>query len=477
MSAIRVAVVGGGISGLAAGVRLMEESRAAGRAIEVTVLEACDHAGGHATTIDEDGFIVETGPNAFLDRPREPHTMELVRSLGLESRLIEARAASRKRFVLHRRRLHRAPDAPPTLLSSGALSPLAKLRVLLEPWARSAPPQVEETVHDFARRRIGEEAARVLVDAAVAGISAGDSRRLSVSAAFPSMIEMEREYGSLIRAMMRRRGEARPRLMSFDRGMRVLIDALRDRLGASLRVGARVRAIERERSTWRIEIEGGESLSAERVVLALPAPRAAEIVCSLDAELARVLAGVPYGGLAMVALAFRASDLGSLDGYGYLVARDEGLDTLGVLWESSVFDGRAPRGMALLRVMLGGVRRPEVVERSERDLIARARAELAPVMGEAEPVRTWVRRWPGAIAQYELGHAARVAAARARAASHPGLELAGTSYDGVSFTGAVRSGFEVARRVIATLEGSFEHAKHTSPLDRGAPRARAGSAS
>ena len=205
-------------------------------------------------------------------------------------------------------------------------------------------------------------------------------------------------------------------------------------------------------SEWRLELESGNAISVDHVVLALPAPRAAEIVRSLDPALARALSAIPYAGLAMVALAFRAAEIGPLDGYGYLVAREEGLDTLGVLWESSVFGGRAPPGMALVRIMLGGVRHAEVVNLPEPDLFARAGRELVRAMGiDAEPIRAWVRRWPAAIAQYELGHAARVTAARARAAAHPGLELAGTAYDGVSFNAAVRSATDVARRVRAAL--------------------------
>jgi len=170
-----------------------------------------------------------------------------------------------------------------------------------------------------------------------------------------------------------------------------------------------------------------------------------------DADLAEALGGIPYAGLAVVALAYRRADLRrSLEGYGYLAVAEEGLDTLGVMWESSVFDGRAPEDCVLLRVMMGGSRRREMAGLEDDALIARARAELAGPMGvTATPQRTWVRRWPAAIAQYEIGHLARVAEARRLAARHPGLELCGTSYDGVSFTNAVRSGMCAAHRTLA----------------------------
>jgi oxygen-dependent protoporphyrinogen oxidase len=234
--------------------------------------------------------------------------------------------------------------------------------------------------------------------------------------------------------------------------MATLIGALAARLGPALRCGAGVTSLGRAGAEWRVVLADGRSLAADRVLLALPAARAAAIVRGLDPDFAGELARFPFAGIVMVALAFRAADLRPLDGYGYLVSRAEGLDTLGVLWESSVFERRAPSGMALLRVMMGGMRRPEVADLEDADLVPRARAELARVMRiRAEPARTWVRRWPQAIAQYELGHGRRVAAARARAALHPGLELCGTSYDGVSFGSAVRSGDAAARRVIAAV--------------------------
>jgi oxygen-dependent protoporphyrinogen oxidase len=451
---MRVVVVGAGISGLTAAWRLMRGAPSAG--LELEVLEAEARPGGHAWTTREHGFVVEAGPNGFLHRPDEPQVLDLVRELGLESCLIEARPAARRRFVRLGGRLHRAPDGPHTLIASRALSAAGKLRLLREPWvAPAAAEAAEETVFEFARRRVGVEVAERLVDAAVAGISAGDSRRLSVAAAFPRMVEMEREHGSLIRAMLSGR-RSRPRLMSFDRGMATLIDVLRARLGLALRTGCRVERIGREGRRWRLECQDGSVRMADRLVLAVPAARATRLLADFDPALSGTLESFPYAGLAVVALAYREADLRrALEGYGYLVARSEGLDTLGVVWESSLFEGRAPRGAVVLRAMLGGARRPELVGLADDELGARARRELAAVMKiTAEPLRTWVWRWPRAIAQYEVGHLARIRQARAQAARHDGLELCGTSYDGVSFATAVASGRAAADRILAGLEGA-----------------------
>lgn len=448
---MRVVVVGAGITGLACAAHFLEGARSTGRELSLLVLEGERRAGGHAWTVHEDGFLVEGGPNGFLEKEREPEARELVRMLGLEARVVEASAASKRRYVLRDGKLRRVPDGPASLITSSILTPAGKLRLLMEPWARKAPAG-EESVFEFAARRIGHEAAEVLVDAAVSGISAGDSRVLSVASAFPIMKEMERDHGSLIRAMMARRGQKPARLVSFDGGMDVLIRALRERCGQNLRTGAAVRGIAREGQEWRVGLAGGASVAADRVVLAVPARAASRLTGAFDPDLARTLASFPFSGLAVVALAYRTADTGPLNGYGYLVPAFENLQTLGVLWESSVFEGRAPAGHALLRVMIGGARRPELAELEPDELERRARDELLRVMGiGAAPLRSWVRRWPHAIAQYDFGHAGRLRTARELAARHPGLELCGSSYDGISFGTAIASGAAAARRTLASL--------------------------
>lgn len=439
-----IIVIGAGISGLTLGYRL------ARRNADVTVLEAAPHPGGHVSTVCDDGYLIEGGPNGFLDRTREPQTIELVRELGLEGRLREARPESKRRYIVFGGRLRRVPEAPPTLLTSDLLSTGGKLRLLFEPFAPGPPRDVDETVHAFAVRRIGREAADRMVDAAISGISAGDSRKLSVESAFPVMTEMEREHGSLIRAMIARRKQGVPRLLSFDGGLATLIEALAGSLGDRLRTDTPVRALVPSGGRWEVRLSDGGTIATDRVALAVASHQAAALVRGFDPGLAGRLEEIPFAGLAMVALAYRTSDLPRpLDGYGYLVTRDEGLDTLGVVWESSLFDGRAPEGYALLRCMIGGARHPDVVALPEHAVVERARAELARVLElDAEPERVWVRVWPAAIAQYTVGHRQRVAAARGRAGSHPGLDLVGTSYDGISITAGVASAEAWAERIL-----------------------------
>jgi oxygen-dependent protoporphyrinogen oxidase len=453
---VRIAVVGGGISGLTLAYRLRESARALGTAVETCVLEAASRPGGHATTLREDGYVVDGGPNGFLDRASEPHVRALVRELGLESRLVEASRASRRRYVLLDGRLRRVPDSPPGLLTSDALTPAGKLRLLMEPFVAKRRADPEETVFDFACRRVGRQAAERLVDAAVTGISAGDSRELAVAAAFPIMAEMEREHGSLMRAMIARRRTPAPRLRSFEDGLGALSETLAARLGPAVRTGAIVRSLRRVGSGWRLVLESGETVEADQVALSVASHRAAGALADFDPELGRALDAIPFAGVAVVALSYpRAAIARPLDGYGYLVGRDENLGTLGVVWESTLFPARAPADHVLLRCMLGGTRHPDLVDLPTSDLVQRAIAELTPVLGvRGAPERSWSWRWPRAIAQYTRGHDTRVARARALAARHPGLELLGTSYDGISLTAAIASAERAAIRLLATHPAS-----------------------
>ena len=453
MNPPRVAVVGAGITGLALAQRLSSRARAEGRALALTVFDAGTTPGGHARTTREHGYVVEAGPNGFLDRL--PGPLALARELGLETELIEASPASKRRFIVRGGRLRRVPDSPATFLTSDALSPLGKARLLLEPWA-SGPPAHEETVHEFSTRRIGLEAADMLVDAAVSGISAGDSRVLSLPAAFPLMAEMEQDHGSLLKAMFARRkqGLGPPRLFTLRGGMGDLAHAAARALGPSLRLGTPVVGLARGGEGWRLALEGGAHWDADEVLLALPAKGAARVTSGLDPTLSAALEATPFSSVAVVALAFRTSDLPRpLAGYGYLVTQAEGMATLGVVWESTLFEGRAPAGQVLVRAILGGPRQPDVAERTPEETTLLARREFTAIMGvTAEPAHAWTFRWPGAIAQYTRGHIARREQARALLTRHPGLALVGTSYDGVSFGSAIEAGRAEADRVFARMD-------------------------
>jgi oxygen-dependent protoporphyrinogen oxidase len=454
MNAESVVVIGGGISGLTFAHTFVEECRARGTTAQVRLIESASRSGGHARTVAEDGFVVESGPNGFLDRDGE--AVSMIEKLGLGPNLVEASRAARRRFIVRDRRLIKVPDSPLSFLASKSLSLRGKLRLLGEPWARGCAPPGDETVFEFAARRIGPEAAETFVDTIVSGISGGDSRSLSVRSQFPLLHDWERKHGSLVRAAFRERKPGprrRTRLLSLDRGLGTLTSALAERLGDRVTAGVAVRTVEKEDSGYRIVLEDGTAMTAGRVMFATPSRVTARLVSSSAPELSSALSAIPYCGLAVVSLAFEASRIAApLDGYGYLVPRREGLATLGVLFESSIFPGRAPQGRVLLRIVLGGATRPDVLELGEAELVSLARHELQSVLGvDAEPLKRWVFRWPQAIAQYNLGHADRISSVTCALAANPGLSVCGTAYHGVSFTDAIRSARGAAREAASSM--------------------------
>lgn len=446
----RVVVAGGGITGLVTAFTLQRAAAQQRVPLDLVVLESAAEAGGHARTIIDDGFIVERGPNGFLDRGSE--TLALVDELNLQSHLVEANPAARRRFILNHGSLRLVPESPPALIASDAIGWRGKLRLMREPWAAAPPANKDETVFEFAERRLGREAAETFVDTAVAGISGGDSRALSVKSQFPILKEMEGAHGSLLKAMLSRKKGPRARLLSFDRGMGTVTTELASRLNGALRLNSPIARIEKSSAGWRIHLASDAPLDADHLVLALPSHAASRVV-TFDSALANPLASIPYADLAMVALAYRSSDVGRpLDGYGYLVTRHEDLSTLGVLWETSIFPRRAPEGSVLFRIMLGGARRPEVSAFDDQSIVELAVAELAGVLGiSSRAQRQWVCRWPSAIAQYTVGHDTRMAEIKRLAAPHRGLHICGTAYDGVSFNDAIASGRKMARTIAQEL--------------------------
>jgi oxygen-dependent protoporphyrinogen oxidase len=452
MNPLRVVVIGGGIAGLSAAHALRRRARAEGRLLELRVLEAHHSAGGHLGSVREDGFVVERGPNGFLSG--EPATEALIEQLGLGAMLVEARPAARRRFLVRQGKLRELPASPLGVFTTQALSLPGRLRLALEPWIPARQPATEESVFDFSRRRFGREAAELFADAIVAGTSAGDATTLSMSAAYPALTKMERSHGSLVRGMLARRRAQRatPVLQSFAAGMGTLPEALADELGPALSLGEPVCGLVREAAEWRVERASGDPLRADRVVLALPAFRAAELLNGGNAGLGAGLRSVPSAGLVAIALAWRAVDLARpLDGYGYLVPSGERLCTLGMVWESSLFPGRAPEGWVLVRMMLGGARAPGVAALPEPELFRLAEAEAARFLGSRRPpARAWLFRWPAAIPQYVKGHQERVAAIRRATTALGGLEVCGSSYDGISCNTAVASGVAAAERIQLT---------------------------
>jgi oxygen-dependent protoporphyrinogen oxidase len=449
-----VIVIGGGISGLACAYF----ARAQG--LSVLLLEESSQVGGKIRTQWEDGFCCEWGPQGFLDNV--PETLELVHALGLAPRLVKASSAAADRFILRKGRLRRIPLSPAAFLASDVLSLPGKLRLLCEPFMPRGRGE-DESVFAFARRRIGREAAEVLVDAMVTGVFAGKAQELSLPATFPKMQALERTYGSLTRALfaLRRKGSsggpAGPGgvLTTFVGGMQDLPEALGKSLASDLRLRTAVAALDYQpegKLPWRVQLEGGEALASGSVVLAVPPRRAARLLDHLFPHQAlAALQAIPSPPVVVVMTAYRQSQpfAHPLSGFGFLVPSRESCHILGTLFCHSIFPGQAPEGTVLLRTILGGAREPQVSSYSDEELVRLVRRELHAILGgDPDPCLVRIFRHPEGIPQYTLGHPARLALLEKAAAAFPGLYLAGNAFRGVAMNACIAD----AKKISQTLK-------------------------
>jgi protoporphyrinogen/coproporphyrinogen III oxidase len=436
-----VAVVGGGIAGLAAARALHR------RGLDVVVLEASPRWGGAIRTEREAGFLLEGGPDTVL--ASKPDAVELIRALGLQDRIVPTDPKRSSVFVRRRGRLHRMPAGMvlgvPTrlgpLLRSGLFGWRAKLRMALEPWRPVGRSVTDESIARFFGARLGREALEAVGEPLLAGIHAGDASRLSIRATFPRLHEAG-SGRSLVRAMRAARkaqGEAGAGFVSLLGGLGDLVDALAGSIPpSSLMSGTPALGLRRQGSALVVETGHG-LIEARAVLLALPAPRAAALVKDLSEGAARTLAGVRFASTATVLLGYRREDVGHpLDGYGLLVPRGEGMRTTAVTFSSTKLPGRAPDGHVLLRGFLGGVQDPDVLDLADERLAETVERELRPLLGVAgRPVVRRVYRWPEATPQMEVGHLERMADLDAQVARVPGLFLAGAGLRAVGIPDVV----------------------------------------
>jgi len=463
----RIAIVGAGLSGLCTAHYLVKSLSEAGKEAEILLLEAEGVPGGKMRTILQDGFRMEWGPNGFLTN--KPHGMDLVKDLGIEGSLARSSDLARKRFILSGGTLHRLPETPPAFFRSKLLSPPGRLRILWEPFASGPPPGIDESLGEFARRRLGAEALEKLIDPMVTGIFAGDPDEMSLRSCFPVIYDLERKYGGLVRGMLGvRRERARQGmkgemsagpggvLMSFDHGVQTLTDALAGRLSEGLHLRVSVDRIERHGEGYLLSMsaEGRrEEMAADVVVIAAPAYAAAGMVSPVDEGLSAALDAIPYSSITVAALGYEKATMGNpLDGFGFLIPRGERRKILGALWDSSVFPNRAPEGKALLRVMVGGVRAPDLAALPEAELLAMARNELAEILGiSGEPVLAKTFFHDRGIPQYLVGHGKRLERIDARLAALPGLHLNSNAYRGIALNDCVRESRAAALRIAKAL--------------------------
>jgi oxygen-dependent protoporphyrinogen oxidase len=439
---MKIAIVGAGISGLTTAFYL----RRARPDWELTVFDAGSLPGGTMQTVQRDGFRFEAGGNGFLTN--KPDSLRLVEECGASDLLLPSSDKARKRFIFNGS-LHALPESPPAFLATRLLSWPQKLRVAGEFFVPPRREAGEETLQQFGYRRVGKGLTDVFLDAMTAGIYGTTPAKVSVNAAFPLVVELERQYGGLFRGMIaRRKKQAGPGgiLMSFKGGVGTLIEHLRRTVGADWRLGEPVATIGRDGNGWRVEA-ANTSATFDQVVVGAQAHASAGMFEATDAVLAGLMRQIEYTPIAVVGLGYR--DLRHpLDGFGLLTTSAARQKVLGVLWDSSIFPDRAPEGCKVLRVMIGGQRNPELVDQDESGLVRTALEGLGATMGvEQQPDVVFTRRWDRGIPHYVVGHLAKVDAIFRHVAGLPGLHLACNAYGGIAMNDCVRNGRELALRM------------------------------
>ncbi|HXZ20359.1 MAG TPA: protoporphyrinogen oxidase [Candidatus Acidoferrales bacterium] len=449
---MRIVVIGGGISGLSCAWRLRQLGA------EVLLLEAEERAGGVIRSVRHEGALFEAGPQSFL---LTAALADLVHELELDEQLQLANPRA-PRYVVIDGQLRAVPLGPLSFLFSGLISGSTKGRLLSEPFHHTTPPDDDESIAAFIRRKFGAELLDRLVAPMVAGIYAGDAERLSLRSAFPSLHSWEEQHGSLIRGMFKSRpsgnskGRSRGGLATFAEGNETLVARLAERLGDSVQRNARAVSIARARggSEARFEVvctrgSQRETIPAGAVVIAAPARVAATLLAPL-VPAAGDLARIEYAPVAVVAGSYMTEHLKSpLNGFGFLVPRAERLRILGTVWNSSLFPGRAPGAQSLLTSFVGGMTDPSAGSLPDEPLYQTVESELRRVLGILlAPRIRFAQRWPQAIPQYNLGHAALTTRVLAALSETPGLYLAGNYLEGPAVGACVGVSNRVAEAAV-----------------------------
>lgn len=465
----RVVVVGAGVAGLAAAYRFREMAPEH----EIVIVESTSRAGGLIRSECVDGFVIEHGPDSILTE--KPAALNLVTRLGLQERIVRTRSEHRGAYVVTRGRLERVPEgfallAPSAwlpLMRSPILSLLGKLRTALEVLLPRGKQTSDESLGSFVRRRLGPEMLERLAQPMAGGIYGTAPDVLSLRATMPRFLELERKHRSVALGLMRRSKKAPPAqaasgaryglFISFDQGLEVLTRTLAESLGESLKLGVRVERLESRGDgsarRYRLALSDGQELDADALILAIPARGVAPLVDGIDSILANHLRAIPYGSAVTATFAWRREEIPhSMDASGLVVPTVETRATMAATWASRKWPGRAPEGMELIRVFLGGEGREEVVDWSDEELVAAALRDLRAWMGiEAAPRLVRVDRYRKAMPRYRVGHLRRAESIAERLRNLSGLQLCGGAYTGVGIPDSVRTGEAAAEAIAAEL--------------------------
>jgi len=473
----RLAIIGGGISGMAAAYTVQEAARQQGQKLSVTLIESGQRLGGKIVTEQAGDFTIEGGPDCFIRQ--KPWASQLIRKIGLQSEVIGTNDYQRKTYVVDRGRLVPLPDGVmlivPTRVMPFALTPLislpGKIRMGWDLFVPSFKGEQDESIGDFVRRRLGAEALDKIAEPLLSGIHVSDPECQSLLATFPRFRALEQKHGSLIQGMLAERREraraaaahqpaptAGPASMflSLRGGLGQLVGQLaRSLTGVEVRSGQPATRLERlPEGGFRVYLNGQAPVTADAVILATPAYEAARLCAPFAPDLESQLREIRYVSTATVSLGFRKADIRRpFQGFGFVIPRKENREISACTWTSFKFDYRAPQEAVLLRCFMGGPGKEEQVALSDEEMLGAARRELARLMGlRAEPVVARIFRWEKANPQYDVDHLARVRRMMETSRQIPGLLLTGSAYEGVGVPDCIRQGQQAAENAAAYLQ-------------------------
>lgn len=464
---MKIIIVGGGITGLAAANRLRELKEENNIDIDFKIIESSNRLGGNISTLNHDNLLIEEGPDSFITA--KPYALSLCKRLNIENELIHTSQSNRNTLVYLNGNLTPIPEGfillSPTkimpFITSPILSIYGRIRALLEIFIPKSKNVGDESLQSFVTRRFGKELFENMAQPLMGGIYTSDPRRLSIKAAVPNIYNLESKYGSVIKGLMKENeknedsGARYSQFVTLKNGMQTLVDSITSNIpDVSIKKNHHGKQIKKMGNNLQIETENGQEFTADGIILAIPSYISAEILKPLDKEISKVLSKIEFASTAIIILVYKKEDIkNKINGFGFVVPSKEKLNIIACSFSSEKFEGRAPYDSVLMRCFVGGALNQVFLENDDQEIINVVKNELHLIMKiSKEPYFTHIKRSPRSMPQYNVGHSEILSNIKDLLSKHENLELAGNSYEGVGLPDCINSGERAADNLVNQLK-------------------------
>ncbi|NIX14715.1 MAG: protoporphyrinogen oxidase [Candidatus Dadabacteria bacterium] len=464
---MKIIVIGGGITGLAATHRLIELSKENDLNIKIELIESSPRVGGNISTLKKDDLLIEEGPDSFITS--KPYALNVCKRLDLEKELISTRDSNRRTLIYLNKSLIELPEGfillSPTrilpFITSPVLSLKGKLRALMELVIPKNSGIEDESLESFVTRRFGKEMFENIAQPLIGGIYTSDPYKLSIKSAMPNIHNLEHKYGSIIKGLInlyggqKESGARYSQFVTLKDGMRQLVESMTSKIPKTqINTSQKVKQILKPRKKWKVETENGDKFSADGVILATPSYISANILSSYDPSLSSELSKIEFASSAIVILVYKKKDIkNKIDGFGFVVPAKENLNVIACSFSSEKFPSRAPNDTVLLRCFVGGALNESFLKNDDKEIIDTVKEELKTILHiNSEPQLAHLKRYPNSMPQYNVGHSEILSNLEKLKSNHPSLQLAGNSYEGVGIPDCIRSGEIAAENIIKQLK-------------------------